>query len=115
RPADNGHRGAVLSGPEHAVANTIATPEVRRSRVPLAVSVVPHRPATLGTDRIAGHRRLLCRCTPGRGLTHPPSGGGWACHQAALPSRLPSRPYCLAPTPTAPEFPTGSSVPSLSR
>src|SRR5436309_14953099 len=70
RPADNWHRGAVLSGPEHAVAYTIPTPEVRGSRVPLAVSVVPHRPATLGTDRIAGHRRLLRRCTRGRGLTH---------------------------------------------
>src|SRR5207249_3553330 len=85
RPADNWHRGAVLSGPEHAVAYPIPTPEVRRSRVPLAVSVVPHRPATLGTVRIGGHRRLLCRCAPGRGLTHAPSGGGCACHLRGPP------------------------------
>src|SRR5207244_7004735 len=113
--ADNWHRGAVLSGPEHAVAHPIPTPEVGGSRVPLAVPVVPHRPATLWTVRIAGHRRLLCRCTHRRGLTHAPSGGGCACHYAALPSRPPSRPYCLAPTPTAPASPTGSSVRSLSR
>src|SRR6266487_976500 len=41
RPADGWHRGAVLSGPEHAVAYPIPTPEVGGSWVPLAVSVVP--------------------------------------------------------------------------
>src|SRR5438552_14699067 len=39
RPADDGHCGAVLSRPENAVTYPIPTPEVRRSRVPLAVSI----------------------------------------------------------------------------